>query len=139
MKSCKKKGSLILILFTLFACEKDPNPKHFTGIYRGIFTRVVNSTDTTGSGVVFLAITTESMSFQLAGDTLSLTPASSGGTYSLPNEGEILFENTAIIGVPVYDRFYVLDTLYTYEFDDPMLNIRLTFDTLQYHYNLLRY
>lgn len=129
----------MFFLAGLNSCEKDPNPKHFTGIYRGLFTRVVNSTDTTGSGVVFMSINTGTMTFQLAGDTLTFTPASSSGTYSLPNEGEILFENTAFIGVPVYDRFYVLDTLYTYEFDDPKLDIRLSIDTFEYHYNLLRY
>lgn len=127
------------LIIVALSCEKDPNPKHFTGIYRGVFNRIANGTDTTGTGVVFLVINTEDFSFKLNGDSITSTPASSSGTYTLPESGKISFTNTAFIAVPVFDRFYVLDTTYSYEFNDPTLNVHLGVDTMFYSYDLIRY
>jgi len=115
------------------------NPKGFTGIYRGVFNRVNKGVDTTGTGVVFLVINTEDSTFHLQGDTITLTPASSGGKYSLPEPGKIQFTNTKPIGVPIYDPFYILDTVYNFEFNDPNLRIFMGVDTLFYDYNLKRF
>ncbi len=130
---------IALLLFSALSCEKDPNPKGFTGIYRGVFNRVNNGIDTTGTGVVFLAINSEDSTFQLQGDTITLTPANSLGKYILPEPGKIHFTNTAPIGVPIYDRFYLLDTVYNFEFEDPNLKIYLDVDTFFYEYNLKRF
>lgn len=129
----------ILLFFAALSCDKDPNPKNFTGIYRGVFNRVQNGLDTTGTGIVFLAISSENSSFHLNGDSITATPANSSGLYEFPEPGKIQFTNTAIIGVPVYDRFYVLDTVYNFEFEDPHLKIFLGIDTMYYDYELTRF
>lgn len=77
----------------------------------------------------------------LSGDTSSNAPYSCNGVFKL-TPGKIEFINVAFIAEytedPYYDRFYVLDTVYEYEFLDSSFFFHLDLDTVVYDYNLTR-
>ena len=133
-------GVLFITLLGFASCKKDAlTPTN--GIYRGVFTRVLNGTDTAGSGIVHMTINESDSTFIMSGDTSSNAPYSCSGIFKLTS-GKIEFINSAFIPEftedPYYNPLYVLDTVYEYEFLDTGFYFHLQIDTVNYGYELLR-
>ncbi|NOQ70471.1 MAG: hypothetical protein GQ574_00630 [Crocinitomix sp.] len=142
MKLKKLFGVLFLLALVFASCKKDGPLTPTNGIYRGVFSRIYNATDTIGTGVVFLALNEADSSFIMTGDTSSNAPYSCNGSFKLM-PGKIEFINAAFITEitedPVYDPFYVLDTVFEYEFLDTGFFLQLNLDTVVYDYKLTRF
>lgn len=134
-------GALFVLILVFASCKKNKPLTPTNGIYRGVFSRILNGTDTVGTGVVNLTINELDSTFFMAGDTSSNAPYTCNGNFKLTS-GKIEFVNSAFIPEftedPYYDPFYVLDTLFDYEFIDPGFNIYLNLDTVVYEYVLAR-
>lgn len=121
------------------SCKKDDGPPPpETGIYRGVFSRIFDNGDTSGTGVVFLSIKMEDSTFTLNGDTSSMAPVSCNGDFALMGSDSIIFQNNAPVAIPE-DPYYILDTVYTYEFMDVFFKFEFRLDTIIYKYDLERY
>lgn len=143
MRAKKSLGLVLWVVLALFACKKNKDKIPGNGIYRGIFSRILENDDTAGTGVVFLALTAQNGSFSVQGDTSSNAPYSCNGTYGVLEEGKIVFNSKSFIGEvvedPFYDPYYYLDTVYRYEITESSFILDLAFDTVRYNYNLSPY
>ena len=135
-------------LFHIFACNKEKSLPPTNGIYRGVFSRILADGDTSGTGVVFLALDDHDSSFTLSGDTTSNAPFSCYGAYSLLGDNQISFTTTSPLDPEMSDINYVLDTIYEYEFLDTNFYLQMykseasffgADQVTTYDYNLTRY
>lgn len=126
-----------LLLLGLFSCKKAiTEPRG--GIFRGTFTKTGLNGGGEFTGDVSLALNDNQMSFVLGVDTTSEVPYQCNGTYSLVDVTKIKFycSYEAPLGG---DQNMILDSVYTYTFDDTRFEFSKLIDTIKYEYNLIRY
>ncbi len=127
---------------TIVSCKKNKFIEPETGIYRGVFSRIMDS-DTVGTGVVYFAVNEKTHLFTLRGDTSSNAPYSCNGSYTVYQGEKISFKNSAfiaeVVSDPFYDPYYYLDTSYTFTYNDSTFKMELDFDNVIYKYNLTRF
>tara|TARA_B110000037_G_scaffold53567_1_gene65662 strand:+ start:45118 stop:45546 length:429 start_codon:yes stop_codon:yes gene_type:complete len=135
-------GTLFAVILVFSSCKKDEPLTPTNGIYRGVFSRIYNGSDTIGAGVVYLALNEVDSTFILGGDTSSNAPYSCSGFFKL-QPGNIEFINTAFVAEltadDAVDSLYILDTVFQYEFLDTGFYFHLDLDTVSYDYNLTRF
>ncbi|MBK9592510.1 MAG: hypothetical protein IPO32_13790 [Crocinitomicaceae bacterium] len=73
----------------------------------------------------------------MSGDTNTGAPYPCAGTYIINNSTQITFTNTTSFDVG-FQPHYLLDTTYTYTFDNKNFTLDFVDDTTRYEYNLLR-
>lgn len=134
MKKAVPFFGLILIAFT--ACKK-PITQPNSGLYRGSFFQIYDNGDTNGQGVAYLSLNDGNNSFQMSGDTNTGAPYACYGTYVINNSSKMTFNNAALVDVG-FQPHYLLDTTYTYTFDNKNFTLEFVDDTTRYEYNLLR-
>ena len=137
-----KKTTLILgfAVLAISSCKKailEPN----SGIYHGVFIQVLDNGDTNAQGIVNLALTSNGGggTFSMNGDTASGAPYPCAGNYVIDNSAKMTFTNTAVVDTIEYSQpHYILDTTYSYVFDDHNFVLQLMAGTTRYQYNLIR-
>jgi hypothetical protein len=129
---------MLLIVGVGFSCKKDKPKPPKNGIFRGVFMEMGIESDTISEGIAYLAIYDQDSSFTLQGDESSGVPVSCNGVYGLLGPNQIEFINKAPID-ELDDPYYILDTLFEYEYSDSIFNITLETETRRYVYNLERY
>lgn len=129
-------GALTLIIV---ACKK-PITEPNAGIYRGVFFQIFDNGDTNSQGIASLALSVGDQGnyYTLSGDTLTGSPKSCYGNYSIDNSTHMTFTNNAIGVEPGFWPHYYLDTTYAYEFDDYNFTLEMREDTVLYQYILTR-
>jgi hypothetical protein len=133
-KSITIMGSIVLIL--LAGCKK-PVTEPNSGIYRGTFFQILDNGDTISQGIAYLALSKGEQSFTLSGDTTTGAPLSCYGDYVINNATQMTFTNEAVVDFG-YQPHIVLDTLYSYTFDNRNFKLELEVDTKHFEYNLVR-
>lgn len=135
-----KKTILILglVVIAIAGCKK-PVTEPNSGIYRGTFFQIFDNGDTNAQGIANLALSKDGFggTFTLSGDTTTGAPISCSGNYLIDNGTLMTFTNTAIVEVG-YQPHYILDTTYSYQFDDHNFSLWMEQDTVRYEYNLVR-
>lgn len=134
----KKLIVLIALLASAVSCKK-PITEPNSGIYKGTFFQIFNDNDTNAQGIATLALTKDGFggTFTMTGDTNSGAPYSCYGDFSVDNGTKITYSNKASVDVG-YQPHYLLDTTYTYTFDNTNFLMKLVIDTTEYQYNLVR-
>jgi hypothetical protein len=125
-----------LILIALTACKK-PITEPNSGLYRGTFFQIYENGDTNGQGIAYLSLNDGNNAFQMSGDTNTGAPYPCYGTYSINNSTQMTFVNNSDFEVG-FQPHYLLDTTYTYTFDNKNFTLEFVDDTTRYEYNLLR-
>ena len=105
-------------------------------MYRGVFNRIHHESDTVASAVVFLSLSEQSNSFVLSPDTIQHIPYACSGQYFVSGTDKITFVNKAFINDTLYDPLYVLDTTYTFTYDEVDCRCKVKVDTVTYDYFL---
>lgn len=129
---------LLLAVLTIASCKKQ-NTVPTDGIYRGVFSRIYGTADTSGTGIAFLSFSQTYSTYIIKGDTSSGVPINCSGKYTLIGTNQIEFRNTAALSGTIDDPLFVLDTIYTYVFQDSTFLLTLALDDVKYEYNLRRY
>ena len=130
----------MLVLCGSVACKKNKGPLRPTsGIYRGVFSRILSNGDTTNTGIVHLAMTEASNSYSLRGDTSSNTPYSCSGIYKVLDGNDIEFTNKAALEPGIMNPYFVLDTIFEYKFLDSTFVLEFENDEIIYRYDLSRF
>ncbi len=127
-----------LLALVLTGCKK-PVTEPNSGIYRGTFFQIFDNGDTNAQGIANLALSKDGFGgyFTMSGDTLTGAPISCSGSYVIDNSTQMTFSNTAIIETG-YQPHYILDTTYSYTFDDYNFTLEMIQDTTRYEYTLIR-
>lgn len=131
-------GFIVVVGLVLVGCKK-PITEPNSGIYRGTFLQIYDDTDTNAQGVAVIALSKDGFggTFSMSGDTATGAPYSCYGDYSIDNSTKMTFTNNAVVQVG-YQPHYLLDTTYSYTFDDHNFRLDLEIDTVQYQYILVR-
>lgn len=127
--------SLTLLIFS--ACKKEiTTPRG--GIFRGTFTKTGLNGGGEFTGDCSLALDDNQMSFRLEVDSTSEVPYKSSGTYNVLDATKIKFycNYEAPQGG---DQQMILDSVYTYTFDDTRFDFSKQIDTIKYEYKFIRY
>jgi hypothetical protein len=133
----KKIALIAAVIFAFSTSCKKPVTEPNAGIYRGTFFQIYDNGDTNGQGITYIALSKESGTFSLSGDTATGAPYTCYGDYSIDSPTHMTFINEAVVEVG-YQPYYLLDTTYEYTFDDHAFTLRLQVDTTRYEYNLIR-
>lgn len=126
-----------LIFLALTGCKK-PTTEPNSGLYRGSFFQIYDNGDTNGQGIAYISLNDANNSFQMSGDTNTGAPYPCYGTYSIDNSTQITFYNAATSFDVGYQPHYLLDTTYTYTFNNKDFTLDFDDDTARYEYNLMR-
>jgi len=133
-----KRGiyTLTLIILTIVSCKKEiTEPRG--GIFRGTFTKtILNGGKFTGDCT--LALNEQQLSFILSVDTTSDVPYNCRGTYSVLDVTKIKFYSS-YLAPNGGDQNIILDSVYTYFFDDVRFDLTKQIDTITYEFNFIRY
>jgi hypothetical protein len=132
----KKTSPFIFVTLIIISCKKEvvvPTE----GIFRGVFSIIRDSGDTLNGGVVYLALWESSLTFQLAGDSITGIPASHSGSFLVDDATRMQFHSNGEVSSP-YQSYHYLDTTFNYEFDGDAFNFRYKADTTTYDYRLSR-
>lgn len=127
-----------LMMVLAVSCKK-PVTQPNSGIYRGTFCEIYDNGDTNGQGIAVIALTADgsSGSFNMNGDTATGAPYPCYGSYVVNNGTQMTFNNDGNFETG-YHPNYVLDTVYTYTFDNYNFKFNLKIDTTLFEYKLIR-
>ena len=131
------KSLIVVAIPLIFVSCKKPITEPNSGIYRGTFYEIFDNGDTAGQGVANLALNDEKNWFQLSGDTATGAPLSCNGNYAILSSTLIDFEDISNVDFG-YHPFNILDTTFTYVFDNKNFTMTLKVDTALYEYKLVR-
>lgn len=135
-----KKLTLFVLFVALvfFSCKK-PSTTPNSGIYSGTFTARVNGVPE-ATGNVTLALFENGSSYALSGDTTTGTPLSHGGTWSIQSGSIIYFTwDKGAVYANATDSTYLLDSAFTYTFNDVNFSVSQIVDSAEYTYELTRF
>ncbi len=136
----KKTGVVLGILWLgLTSCKKDVVLPPTAGTFKGTFARIFDEDDTIGFGNVSISLQEADLKYQCSVDTASSVPVSCAGSYFLIGTDEIVFERASNVALPEDDPYLILDTSYTYFFNDTSFNFDFTADEVRYSYRLQRF
>jgi len=132
----KKLFTFLIFGLLLISCKKEitvPN----SGIFRGVFREYSATGDTLATGVVYMALNENDLTFNVSGDSTTNAPANHAGNYLVDNSTTMQFINNTAYS-QVYDADHYLDTSYNFTFDDTNFKIWQTISGKLYEYDLVR-
>ncbi len=108
---------LIGLVSIILSCKKEVTIEPNSGIYRGVFSRIIDNTDTVGTGVALISLSTSDFKFTVSGDTATGVPKSSAGDFTIDSPTQMTFTNNSAIAPPS-NPVHILDTTRPYHFND---------------------
>lgn len=133
----KKTLLIIAIILVAISCKKavtQPN----SGIFRGTFTKTGLNGGGEFTGDCTIALDDKNSTFTLNVDSTSNVPYKCYGTYLITDGTKMKFHTST--GIPENgDQYMLLDSVYTYSFDDVRFDLSKQIDTIKYEYHFIRY
>lgn len=133
----KKVISLIALTILLISCKKEVTTPT-SGIFRGRFEMTGFNGGGFETGACTIALNDKTRSFSLSVDDAENVPYPSSGTYVISNALEMIFASKQT-PAPNTNPHILLDSVYSYKFDDTSFEITKIIDTIKYDYKFLRY
>ena len=133
----KKLITLIAISITIFSCNKAITTPT-SGIFRGVFEMTGLNGGGFETGSCTIAMDENKKSFSFNADTTSTVPYECGGTYVITDGTKMTFSSTHL-APSNGDQNIILDSVYTYTFDDNAFDLSKVVDTIKYDFRFLRY
>ncbi len=133
----KKTLLIIAIILVAISCKKTVT-KPNSGIFRGTFTKTGLNGGGEFTGDCTIALDDKNNTYVLGVDSTSNVPYGCYGSYLIVDGVKIKFHSS--IGVPTGgDPYMLLDSVYTYSFDDVRFDLSKQIDTIKYEYHFIRY
>lgn len=133
----KKSIWAVMLLIGVLSCKKEYTQPR-SGIFRGTFEKSVTTSNSFETGDCTLALNDKNESFSLNVDTISTVPYACGGSYAIIDATKISFSSSHL--APEFgDQYIILDSTFTYSFDDTRFDLTRKIDTVVYEYKFIRY
>ncbi len=134
----KKILITIIIIFTgIISCKK-PVTQPKSGIFRGTFSKIGLNGGGEFTGDCTIALDDKKSTYALNVDSTSTVPYQCYGTYIIVDGTKMKFHASS--GLPTGgDQYLLLDSVYTYSFDDTRFDLSKQIDTIKYEYHFIRY
>ena len=133
----KKYIILFAISVLILSCSKEITTPN-SGIFRGTFEMTGLNGGGFETGQCTIALYEDSQSYVLSADTTTSLPYNCSGKYIITNATSMTFI-TKTIPVLNSDPHIILDSNYTYLFDDTKFELSKVIDTIKYEFNFFRY
>jgi len=133
----KKIITLIAISIVIFSCKKAVTTPT-SGIFRGVFEMTGLNGGGFEEGSCTIALFEETKSFGMSTDTTSSVPYGCSGTYVITDGTKMTFSSET--QAPLNgNQHIILDSIYSYTFDDTSFELSKVIDTIKYEFRFLRY
>jgi len=133
----KKIITLVAISVLIFSCSKEVTTPN-GGVFRGVFEMTGLNGGGFETGSCTIALFEESKRFSMSTDTTSNVPYSCYGSYAITDGTKMTFTSEQVAPLNG-DQNIILDSIYTYVFDDVNFKLTKVVDTIKYDFRFLRY
>ena len=134
------KKALFIIITTFIgitSCKKTvTQPK--SGIFRGTFSKIGLNGGGEFTGDCTIALDEKNNTYRLNVDSTSNVPYKCYGTYIIIDGTKMKFHSSTGLATGG-DQYMLLDSVYTYSFDDTRFDLSKQIDTIKYEYHFVRY